>query len=132
MLNVHLNGTYRATRAFDDMTAGRLGTHRQHRVRGGGAERRRSWPRALRRREGRHHRFTKALLHELGPSGVTSQRHRARTIDTPLIHGAGALAGLYDAAVARPRSPRRDNRSTSRRRAPTSRRTRADSARDRC
>jgi 2-hydroxycyclohexanecarboxyl-CoA dehydrogenase len=101
MLNVHLNGTYRVTRAvFADMTAagfGRIVNIASAAALNGGGPGLAHYAAAKAGIIG----FTKALAHELGPSGVTVNAIAPGLIDTPLIHGAGAPAGLYDTVVAR-------------------------------
>lgn len=101
MLDVHLNGTYRVTRAvFADMTAagwGRIVNIASAAALNGGGPGLAHYAAAKAGIIG----FTKALAHELGPSGVTVNAIAPGLIDTPLIHGAGAPAGLYDTVVAR-------------------------------
>lgn len=101
MLNVHLDGTYRVTRAvFADMTAagfGRIVNIASAAALNGGGPGLAHYAAAKAGIIG----FTKALAHELGPSGVTVNAIAPGLIDTPLIHGAGAPAGLYDTVVAR-------------------------------
>jgi 2-hydroxycyclohexanecarboxyl-CoA dehydrogenase len=101
MLNVHLNGTYRVTRAvFADMVQagfGRIVNIASAAALNGGGPGLAHYAAAKAGIIG----FTKALAHELGPSGVTVNAIAPGLIDTPLIHGAGAPAGLYDTVVAR-------------------------------
>jgi NAD(P)-dependent dehydrogenase (short-subunit alcohol dehydrogenase family) len=101
MLNVHLNGTYRVTRAvFGDMTAagwGRIVNIASAAALNGGGPGLAHYAAAKAGIIG----FTKALAHELGPAGVTVNAIAPGLVDTPLIHGAGAPAGLYDTVVAR-------------------------------
>ena len=93
MLNVHLNGTYRVTRAvFADMTQagfGRIVNIASAAALNGGGPGLAHYAAAKAGIIG----FTKALAHELGPSGVTVNAIAPGLIDTPLIHGAGAPAG---------------------------------------
>ncbi|MBM4244918.1 MAG: SDR family oxidoreductase [Deltaproteobacteria bacterium] len=101
MLDVHLNGTYRVTRAaFADMVAagwGRIVNVASAAALNGGGPGLAHYAAAKAGIIG----FTRALAHELGPSGITVNAIAPGLVDTPLIHGAGAPAGLYDAAVAR-------------------------------
>jgi 2-hydroxycyclohexanecarboxyl-CoA dehydrogenase len=101
MLSVHLDGTYRVTRAvFADMTAagwGRIVNVASAAALNGGGPGLAHYAAAKAGIIG----FTKALAHELGPSGVTVNAIAPGLIDTPLIRGAGAPEGLYDAAIAR-------------------------------
>jgi len=101
MIEVHLSGTYRVTHAvFGDMVAagwGRIVNVSSAAALNGGGPGLAHYAAAKAGILG----FTKALAHELGPSGVTVNAIAPGLIDTPLIHGAGAPAGLYEQVVAR-------------------------------
>ncbi|MEW6269026.1 MAG: SDR family NAD(P)-dependent oxidoreductase [Thermodesulfobacteriota bacterium] len=101
MLDVHLNGTYRVTRAVvGDMTAagwGRVVNISSQAALNGGGPGLAHYVAAKAGVIG----FTKALAHELGPAGVTVNAIAPGLVDTPLIHGAGAPDSLYAQVVAR-------------------------------
>jgi NAD(P)-dependent dehydrogenase (short-subunit alcohol dehydrogenase family) len=101
MLDVLLTGTYRVTHAvFGDMVAagwGRIVNISSAAALNGGGPGLAHYAAAKAGVLG----FTKALAQELGPAGVTVNAIAPGLVDTPLIHGAGAPASLYDQVVAR-------------------------------
>jgi len=101
MLDVHLSGAYRMTRAVvADMTSGgwgRIVNVSSAAALNGGGPGLAHYAAAKAGLLG----FTKALAQELGPAGVTVNAIAPGLIDTPLIHAAGAPPSLYDQVVAR-------------------------------
>lgn len=101
MLDILLTGTYRVTHAvFGDMVAagwGRIVNISSAAALNGGGPGLAHYAAAKAGVLG----FTKALAQELGPAGVTVNAIAPGLVDTPLIHGAGAPASLYDQVIAR-------------------------------
>lgn len=101
MIDVHLNGTYRAVRAaVPDMRAagwGRVVNISSSAALNGGGAGLAHYAAAKAGIIG----FTKALAQELGPEGITVNAIAPGLIDTPLIHAAGAPPDLYAQVVAR-------------------------------